>query len=269
MPDVGCPNFASFVLAPSNNFTETMTSSDIENIERATIAAVSPEALEELEGWLLPFDKGTVGRARSAVPLQHTATDDAVIGRIEARYEARGLPPVFRIATEPCFDLLRRALIRRGYQTERPVLVQVALAKAMRQVSTQTPAETASSPDEAWAALFLGEGFDPVDGASRVKTLSRARDSLYASVRENGRTVAAGAAAFGHGWSSVHGMRTDQAYRGRGLAGRVLAGLADAAIHKGMARTFLQVEDGNASALALYRRAGFETAWCYEYWRRA
>ena len=175
---------------------------------------------------------------------------------------------VFRVATEPCFDLLRRELKRCGYTTERPVLVQVGSTKAMREVSTQTPAETANSPDAAWAALFLGEGFDPVDGASRVKTLSRASGSLYASVRENGKTVAAGAAAFSHGWSSVHGMRTDEALRGRGLAGRVLAGLADAAMHRGFERTFLQVEAGNAPAQALYRRAGFETAWCYEYWRR-
>ena len=146
---------------------------------------------------------------------------------------------------------------------------RVGTATAMREVSTQIPAETANSPDEAWAALFLGEGFDPVDGASRVNTLSRARNSLYASVRENGKTVAAGAAAFGHGWSSVHGMRTDQACRGRGLAGRVLAGIAAVAIQRGIGRTFLQVEDTNAAALALYRRAGFETAWSYEYWRRA
>lgn len=248
---------------------QTMTSSDIEAIERATIAAVSPEALEELDGWLLPFDRGTVSRAKSAVPLRHIATDEAVVGRIEARYEARGMSAVFRVATEPCFELLRRELKRCGYKTERPVLVQVSTAKAMREVSTQIPAETANSPDEAWAALFLGEGFDPVDGASRVNTLSRARNSLYASVRENGKTVAAGAAAFGHGWSSVHGMRTDQALRGRGLAGRVLAGLADAAMHRGFERTFLQVEAGNAPARALYQRAGFETAWCYEYWRRA
>ncbi|HEY3046826.1 MAG TPA: GNAT family N-acetyltransferase [Polaromonas sp.] len=246
-----------------------MISCDVECIERATVAAVSPEALEELEGWLLPFDRGTVGRAKSAAPLQHSPVDEAVLGRIEARYAARGMPAVFRVATEPCFDLLRRELKRRGYQTERPVLVQVASAKDMRAVSMQVPAQTADSPDEAWAALFLGEGFDPIDGASRVKALSRARDSLYASVRENGKTVAAGAAAFGHGWSSVHGMRTDQAYRGRGLAGRVLAGLADAALQRGFERTFLQVEDGNAPARALYRRAGFETAWCYEYWRQA
>ena len=40
---------------------------DIEAIERATVAAVAPEACEELDGWLLPFDRGIVKRARSAV----------------------------------------------------------------------------------------------------------------------------------------------------------------------------------------------------------
>lgn len=197
-----------------------MTSSDIETIERATIAAVSPEAFEEFEGWILPFDSGTVSRARSAVPLRHRPADASMVGQIEARYQTRGLPPVFRLANEACFDGLRLELIRRGYQSGRPVLVQVAPVEAMRKASAELPAETASSPDAAWAALFLAEGFDPVDGASRVKALSRAGDSVYASVRENGKTVAAGAGAFNQGWSSVHGMRTDQACRGRGLAGR-------------------------------------------------
>jgi ribosomal protein S18 acetylase RimI-like enzyme len=257
------------VPAPRAFHMQTMTSSDIETIERATIAAVSPEAFEEFEGWILPFDSGTVSRARSAVPLHHRPADASMVGRIEARYQTRGLPPVFRLANEACFDGLRLELIRRGYRSGRPVLVQVAPVEAMRKASAELPAETASSPDAAWAALFLAEGFDPVDGASRVKALSRASDSVYASVRENGKTVAAGAGAFNHGWSSVHGMRTDQACRGRGLAGRVLAGIAAVAIQRGIGRTFLQVEDTNAAALALYRRAGFETAWSYEYWRRA
>ncbi len=161
-----------------------------------------------------------------------------------------------------------RELARRGYQAGKPVLVQVATVQAMRAASAAVPAETADAPDAAWAALFLAEGFDPVDGASRVKALSRARGSVYASVRENGKTVAAGAGAFSHGWSSVHGMRTDQACRGRGLAGRVLVGIADVAQQRGITRAFLQVEDANASARALYRRAGFETVWSYDYWAR-
>lgn len=87
-------------------------------------------------------------------------------------------------------------------------------------------------------------------------------------MREGGRTVAAGAMAFGHGWASVHGMRTDLARRGRGLAGRVLAGLAQAALARGFERVFLQVEARNLPAQSLYRRAGFETQWQYRYWQR-
>ena len=63
-------------------------------------------------------------------------------------------------------------------------------------------------------------------------------------------------------------MRTVQAARGRGLAGRVLAGLAGAALERGYERVFLQVEAGNEPALALYRRAGFAPAWTYRYWHR-
>lgn len=245
-----------------------MTSSDIESIERATLAAVSPEAVEEFQGWLLPFDSGTVSRAHSAVPLRHVPADEGLVDQVEARYRARGLRAVFRLANEACFDGLRQDLAQRGYQAGKPVLVQVATVQAMRAACAAEPAETADAPDAAWAALFLAEGFDPVDGASRVKALSRARGSVYASVRENGKTVAAGTGAFSHGWSSVHGMRTDQACRGRGLAGRVLAGIAGVAELRGITRAFLQVEDVNAPALALYRRAGFETVWSYDYWRQ-
>ena len=239
---------------------------DVASLERATIAAVGPEAVEELEGWLLPFDSGTVGRAKSAVPLAHAAADAGLVARIEARYAARGLQAVFRVATEPCFDVLRQELTRRGYRAGKPTLVQTGSARTMRQVTIQNPADLDPTPDAAWAALFLGEGFDPVDGASRVKSLSRARDSIYASLRESGQTLAAGAGSYSNGWASVHGMRTDQAHRGRGLAGRVLAALADEAARRGLDRTFLQVETGNEAAQALYRRAGFTTAWAYEYW---
>lgn len=79
-----------------------MIDTDVASIERATLAAVAPETLEEREGWLVPADRGTVGRAKSAVPLQHAGTDPGVIGRIEAHYAALGLPAAFRLATTPC-----------------------------------------------------------------------------------------------------------------------------------------------------------------------
>ena len=246
-----------------------MTPADIEAIERATLCAVSPEALEEIPGWLLPFDSGTVGRAKSAVPVAHTAPDPAALREIEARYAMRDRPAVFRIPLAAPFDAFCELLKRSGYTGAKPTQVHTAAASIVQRVSNGPPAEIASQPDEGWARVFLGEGFDPVDGASRVRTLSRAQGTLFASVREDGRTVAAGAAAFGHGWASVHGMRTAQACRGRGLAGRVLASLAAAALSKGYERMFLQVEARNTAAQSLYRRAGFEPAWTYAYWGKA
>ena len=244
-------------------------SAEVEAIERATVAAVSPDAVGAIEGWLLPFDHGTVSRARSAVPLHHAPAAEGTLERIEQGYAAQGLPPMLRLADLECFDGLRAELEARRYRGAKPTLVQTTTLRRMQAVAPAgaLPAEVDTAPDEAWAALFLGEGFDPVDGAHRVRVLARAQGSLYASVREGGRTVAAGAMAFGHGWASVHGMRTDAAQRGRGLAGRVLAGLAQVALERGFEKVFLQVEAQNDPALALYRRAGFETRWQYRYWQ--
>lgn len=249
----------------------TLKDSDIEAIERATIAAVAPEVSEELDGWLLPFGDGSIQRAKAAVPLHREPVDAATLDRIEDRYRSRGFKPLLRLADAPCFDGLRAELQRRGYTEHTPTCVQLGSAQRMREVMAAgaTPADVDNAPDDAWASMFLGEGFDPVDGAYRVKVLSRSKGMRYASVREGGRTVAAGAMAFGHGWASVHGMRTEKAMRGRGLAGRVLTGLADAALSQGFDRVFLQVDAENPPALALYRRAGFETCWTYSYWRLA
>jgi GNAT superfamily N-acetyltransferase len=243
---------------------------DVEAIERATVAAVSPLEVEELDGWLLPFDDGTVKRARSAVPLHRGEVSVRTIDRIEDRYDSRQFVPAFRLADVPCFVSLQAELEQRHYVGDSPTCVQVGSALRMREVAAAGAAlaEVDLAPDEAWATLFLGEGFDPVDGAHRVRALSRAKGSLYASVREGRRTVAAGAMAFGHGWASVHGMRTEQSQRGRGLAGRVLAGLAQAALDRGFERIFLQVDAHNAAAHALYGRAGFSTQWQYRYWQR-
>ena len=244
-------------------------SPQVEAIERATVHAVSPQAQAEIAGWLLPFDAGTVGRARSAVPLTHEAPEPAVLQDIEAAYAQQGLPAMLRLPVIPAFDVFRSMLNRQGYREEILTEVHIAPAATVRAVSGAEPAELLTTPDPAWASVFLGAGFDPVDGASRVQKLGRAAGSLFALIRDGDRPVAAGAAAFSHGWASIHGMRTAQDSRGRGLAGRVLATLAGAAIARGYNQVFLQVAAENTTAKSLYRRAGFSPLWSYSYWRKS
>ncbi|MDO9402888.1 MAG: GNAT family N-acetyltransferase [Polaromonas sp.] len=241
---------------------------DIESLERATVDAVAPQHVDTLPGWLLPMDRGTVGRAFSAVPLTHVPADASVVAVIEARYQAQGLPTVFRLADLPAFAGLQASLQAAGYRRHKPTLVQTGRAYALRSLSMLQPADVQDHAGEGWPRLFTSDGFDAADGLGRVQALSRAAGSAYASVTMGGRVVAAGVAAFSHGWCSIHGVRTEQAHRGQGLAGRVLAALAQAALDQGQERVFLQVEEGNSAAISLYRKAGFETAWRYEYWRR-
>lgn len=240
---------------------------DIEAIERATLAAVPPQRLVQWDHWLLAFDDGTVGRCRSAVPLRHVAPRPDSLGQIEARYAAAGLPPVLRVPQAAQFDALRDQLQARGFRRSKPTLVQTGAVEQLAGAGTGgRHVLVEPTPSVEWEQLFLGEGFDPVDGASRLAILRRGRDSVFASVREQGGTVAVGAACFSEGWCGVHGMRTLPAHRGRGLAGAVLSALAQEASARGIGRCFLQVQEDNEPARSLYAARGFGTAWTYAYW---
>lgn len=244
---------------------------DVDSLERATVQAVAPEYLDDtVPGWLLPMDPGTVGRAQCAVPLSHDEADPALIDVHIERYCARGFAPAWRLPDLPSFTPFHVALGRRGFTRRQPTLTQVCPVADLLERLPATPGPEAAlqdRPDAAWLAMFLGEGLDPVDGASRSRALARAVGTRYASLREHGVTLACGAASFGHGWLGVHGMRTDAARRGRGLASAVMRAMATEAQQRGIGRVFLQVDAGNAPALSLYQRLGFETAWGYAYWR--
>jgi ribosomal protein S18 acetylase RimI-like enzyme len=246
-----------------------LSPADVESIERATLAAMPPSASEEHEGWLLAFDPGTVGRAHSAVPLRHEAPDGRLVEVIESRYAAHGLPPVLRLARVPGFSSFQSQLSETGWHKAKPTLVQVARAADVAALPQAAQVEVAGAMTDGWTALFLGEGFDPVDAESRLGILRRAQASLFASVVLEGRVAAVGSACFSHGWASVHGMRTAPGFRGRGLAGSILSRFAREAMARGMERIFLQVEEGNLAAQSLYRRAGFASAWAYDYWKQA
>jgi N-acetylglutamate synthase len=245
-----------------------LSAADVESIERATLQAVAPERVEALDGWLLPLDTGTVGRAHSAVPLHHDEHDPALIDVIARRYREAGLRPVFRLPDRATFEAWWPALTERGFRREQPTLTQSGALEGLLALASDTEGVSLEArPDAAWMAMFLGEGLDPVDGASRSKALSRAEGTLFASLREGGQTLACGAACYAQGWLSMHGLRTAVSHRGRGLAGRMIRAMALEAQRRGIVRAFLQVDGSNVPALALYRRAGMTTAWTYAYWR--
>jgi ribosomal protein S18 acetylase RimI-like enzyme len=242
--------------------------SDIASIERATLDAVCPAEVHEIPGWLLPFDPLPIGRARSAVPLAHMPLSPAELLPIEAYYQQRDRPTVFRLPESLISPEIGNALQAMDYVGTQAVLVQVAELAGLLRLAPPDAATLSATPSAAWASVYTADGFDPVDGANRVQLLSRSRHVVYACVSEGGQALAAGTGSISQGWLSIHGMRTAPGAQGRGLASRILAGLAAHAAEQGVRRVFLQVEDDNAVAQGLYRKAGFATAWRYHYWRK-
>ena len=244
----------------------------VERIERATLAAVSPQQVQEMPGWLLPMDPGTVGRAHSAAPTSHAPPDRGVLDAVAARYRASGWKPVLRLPDLAAWQPLHSELLSKGWGRSKPVCVMTAsVATVCERTVGPMPAGVQvmlqNQASARWTGLFLGEGLDPVDGASRSQALARSRETRFAGVMLDDTMVACGAACYCCSLFSAHGLRTALEYRGRGFATAMLGVMARSAQQQGIAEAFLQVEAGNR-ARALYERLGFSLAWEYSYWKQ-
>ncbi|OYT93664.1 MAG: GNAT family N-acetyltransferase [Burkholderiales bacterium PBB3] len=218
--------------------------------------------------WLLPLDRSTIGRAKSAVPLRHQGLSADVLDAIEATYQAWGIDARFRVADVPGLGNIHQRLRAMGYAPDQPTQVLVGSVSALLALPVDAAATVDTNPSARWAAVYTAPGFDAVDGAHRVQALSRSPHTVYAAVHRDGHALAAGTASLSQGWASIHGMRTVPTARGQGLACQILQGLAGVAAQRGLERVFLQVEEKNTAALALYARAGFKAVWRYHYWRK-
>lgn len=241
---------------------------DIESIERATLDAVAPEQIDTLPGWLLPYDRSGLARATSAVPLRHAALDPQALETIAARYQAQGRECQFRIADAPGLGAIHAELCRLGYTARRPVLTQVNKDLDWRPPAGAAEVHLSPSPTEAWKHVHFSDEFDAQDSADRVNAMARGRHALYGWITDASGPVAAGAAVFSQGWVGIHGMRTREHARGRGLAKQLIATFFATAQSLGLQRAFLQVEEENLGARQAYQHCGFETAWRYRYWRK-
>jgi GNAT superfamily N-acetyltransferase len=156
-------------------------------------------------------------------------------------------------------------LARRGFAATQPTIFKIGPVSELAAVSDAS-ATILSTPDQAWRAVFLGEGFDAIADARRIAALSRSPDAIYAAAGQEGQIHAVGVMSFGRGWAGIHGMRTAPGHRGKGYATAILGALGRAAQARGVERVSLQVEEGNP-ARKIYRRAGLSPAWRYHYWR--
>jgi N-acetylglutamate synthase len=247
----------------------------IDELERAAAPGWRGIEEERLGDWLLRAAGGFTGRANSALAVGEPGAAVAAAARyVRDWYRARGLPAMIAepypagepSRSEPHRSELDGQLAALGW-TLRPGPATVMIATVV--AGDPAGVEIDSEPDAAWLARYHYRGTELPPVARRV--LLSAPWQAFASVRRDGRTVAIGRVAGQHreagltGWAGLTAIEVDPDYRGHGLGTAVSAALAAAAARRGLHNMYLQVEDDNAAARALYAKIGFRDHHGYHY----
>lgn len=256
----------SFPPADRSNVADAMVAPL--RIEEAALNALQTQRQLFLDGWLVRLSPGAAKRARSVNPhFGSSMPIDAKVDRCEAIYAAHRLPVLFRITPFCKPPELDEVLARRGYVTFDATLVQVARLAPGTAEPQIDGVELASAPVAEFVEA-VGElrGSTPVQRAAHFERLSNTPLGMHAVIaRCEGRIVGCGQVALDDGLAAIYDMVTAADFRGRGLATWIVAALSNRAGQAGARYAFLQVNDDNAPALAVYGKFGFATVYAYHY----
>ncbi|WP_435587891.1 GNAT family N-acetyltransferase [Micromonospora aurantiaca (nom. illeg.)] len=226
-----------------------------------------------LGDWRLRWADGWTGRANSALPVGDPDRPlPAALDAVQRWYAERGGPALVNTPL-PLAAPVGAELDARGWTSRPPVLVQTVPLRTLTvpppavplpaDAAAGMPVTLADAPADDWLAIAAGRKGGLPDAARQVLTgTPRAR---FADLREDGRLLAVGRGTVTGGgrWLGVSLLETVPQARRRGLAAAVVRALAAWGAAEGATHAFLQVEQSNTGAVALYRRLGFTTHHTY------
>lgn len=235
-----------------------MTIADLE-LERIAALGWQAEHTSWLGEWLLRANDGFTMRANSILPLGDPGrTLDAALEQAADWYDRFGLPLRVTVPS-PARDQLGRTLDARGW--DRGVLVRVMVADLPDLPIVDDPAgpprvDVRPAPSLAWQAAYRrGTGGDLPAAGRRL--LVRGDVMAFAQVLEGDEPVAIGRGTVVDGYLGLTAVHVAAHRRRRGLATRIVSGLAAWARGRGAERAYLQVAASNGAAAAMYGRLGF------------
>lgn len=240
-----------------------------EELAHVASRAWRPVESERLGDWELRAASGFTRRANSVLPLGDPGVPlDEALDVVRRWYGDRGLPAYIQTATgaEGTQELMCGELERRGWVREVTAELWIGAPAPVADRAEGTGVVLSREADEAWLARYQRKGVSEV----ALKVLGSGPSVWFATVpglSEGAAPQAIGRCVVDGRWASFAAVEVDPARRRRGLATTVMAALARRALDEGASAAWLQVEEDNAGARALYAGMGFAAHHAYHHYR--
>ncbi|MEW2546112.1 GNAT family N-acetyltransferase [Streptomyces sp. NPDC047002] len=246
---------------------------------RAELAAVAARAWQPVEseplgGWRLRAAGGFTRRANSALATGDPGVPVAeALAAVRRWYEARGRTPYVQLEAESAAEQERvaDAFAAHGWRPEADTEVWTGALAPVADLAADTAGVRLSrTVDEAWLRRY--HRTEQAVGPEQLHVLRSGPSTWFATVPDragDGGPTAIGRCVADGRWAGFMAVEVDPAHRRKGLARAVMAALARRALDEGASAAWLQVEDDNAAARALYTDMGFAAHHAYRYFRPA
>ena len=248
---------------------------NIQEIESAARMAWPAIEEVELEGGTLRYASGVSRRSNALIPkVSGRFCPQQLISETERFYSAKGQDAVIKVLTaekaNSAFGKLDKLLEEVKYQKQAPTAVlglqlnQTPILK-LPKTGFHLVENTKDDWIDAWQAVRM---FNPVRYDSHRQLLRRISGTVYCLVMhdDDQNPCATGMAVLNKKTLGIFGIATAKKFYGQGLASRVISELLSWGRLQGSGFAYLQVEECNLRALALYKKFGFTQH--YSYWYR-
>ena len=221
------------------------------------------------KGWIIHWNDGVTWRANSVLPnkWESSVSVEQVVDYVIELYREKNTLPAFKISPASQPKGLDELLEEKGFEQRMVTHVQTAAIEDISCLSPRLPVDLFKVTDESLDTLMHRSERGKLAIDVRREIIHHiVGDKNIARVLMHGNIAGVGLGVVEEDWLGLFSIRTLPEFLRRGVAWSLNCALAMWGEDHGAKQAFLQVEEENTPAIALYKSMGFATM--YTYWYR-